>query len=117
MRQYMSAELRDRWVAALRSGEFKQAKHTLLTPEGEMCCFGVLCKLEGIEVSAFRPLKRSEPMTGFTTDGTVNNRAYRTLAERFNDILAETDLALVNDDGMSFAQIADKIERVVATFD
>jgi hypothetical protein len=29
------------WVAALRSGEYKQGKGQLKTPEGNFCCLGV----------------------------------------------------------------------------
>jgi hypothetical protein len=34
-----------RWVAALRSGEYKQGKGTLRPAENKYCCWGVLCDL------------------------------------------------------------------------
>lgn len=48
----MDRELRDRWVAALRSGEYKQICGTLRSdfafPNGEpgFCCLGVLREIE-----------------------------------------------------------------------
>jgi hypothetical protein len=43
----MDAELKKRWVAALRSGEFKQGRYELES-EGAFCCLGVLCRIVGI---------------------------------------------------------------------
>jgi hypothetical protein len=37
----MTPELRDAWIDALRSGDYKQASGRLETPEG-FCCMGVL---------------------------------------------------------------------------
>lgn len=36
--------LKKRWVAALRSGKYKQGKGTLLAG-GKYCCLGVLCEI------------------------------------------------------------------------
>lgn len=44
----MNREIRDRWVAALRSGDYQQGQHLLRaqTPDGDkLCCLGVLCEL------------------------------------------------------------------------
>lgn len=41
-------ELREKWVAALRSGEYKQGKG-LLRHADEYCCLGVLCAVAGLE--------------------------------------------------------------------
>ena len=40
----MNTEIKARWVAALRSGEFEQGKE-YLNRDGRMCCLGVLCEL------------------------------------------------------------------------
>lgn len=40
----MNPEIKARWTAALRSGEYPQAKAFLRIPEG-FCCLGVLCDL------------------------------------------------------------------------
>lgn len=44
----MDAQLKAKWVEALRSGEFKQGQGKLHNPkEDSYCCLGVLCKLSG----------------------------------------------------------------------
>jgi hypothetical protein len=40
----MSLELKQKWVDALRSGEYRQSKCGLRTPDG-FCCLGVLCDI------------------------------------------------------------------------
>lgn len=44
----MKIEIADKWVKALRSGEYKQAVGRLRTNEG-FCCLGVLCDLHAKE--------------------------------------------------------------------
>lgn len=42
----MDQIIKDQWVAALRSGQFKQGTHVLHNPnKNEYCCLGVLCEL------------------------------------------------------------------------
>ena len=41
-------ELRVLWIAALRSGDYRQGKGCLKTPDGAYCCLGVLCEIAGI---------------------------------------------------------------------
>lgn len=42
----MKEEIRDKWVAALRSGEFVQGHYTLYDfSYNSYCCLGVLCEL------------------------------------------------------------------------
>lgn len=41
----MKRELRDKWVAALRSGEYKQGRGALQDTTGGYCCLGVLCRV------------------------------------------------------------------------
>lgn len=38
----MTQEVKDKWVAALRSGEYVQGRDTLRTYDGKYCCLGVL---------------------------------------------------------------------------
>lgn len=40
----MNKEIQRQWVAALRSGEYKQG-HGVLESNGRFCCLGVLCDL------------------------------------------------------------------------
>ncbi len=44
----MNQEIKDRWIAALRSGDYKQGFHTLRREglKGDtFCCLGVLCEI------------------------------------------------------------------------
>lgn len=40
----MNKEVKEKWVAALRSGKYKQGKHALRMDD-QFCCLGVLCDL------------------------------------------------------------------------
>jgi hypothetical protein len=41
----MDATLKAKWVAALRSGEYQQAREILHVDRQRFCCLGVLCTL------------------------------------------------------------------------
>ena len=49
----MDPEVKAKWVAALRSGEYEQGYEYLKTvePNGDTkyCCLGVLCQIQGLE--------------------------------------------------------------------
>ena len=52
----MKKEIADKWVEALRSGEYKQAKERLQS-EDSLCCLGVLCKIaekDGVRINTTR---------------------------------------------------------------
>lgn len=41
----MKAAVKKAWVAALRSGKYKQGRGKLRTADNKFCCLGVLCNL------------------------------------------------------------------------
>jgi len=41
----MKTEIKEKWVVALRSGAFAQARSRLSDGNGGFCCLGVLCKV------------------------------------------------------------------------
>ena len=41
----MNDAVKQKWVEALRSGKYRQAKQRLHLEDGSMCCLGVLCDL------------------------------------------------------------------------
>lgn len=59
----MNPEIKQRWVAALRSGEYKQG-HKFLFRNGRHCCLGVLCDLYTKEtgIAWTAPLSRTLPL-------------------------------------------------------
>lgn len=48
----MDAELKAKWVAALRSGEYRQGAGQLYSEtRGAYCCLGVLCKVADLPIN------------------------------------------------------------------
>jgi hypothetical protein len=41
----MDPEVKAKWLAALRSGQYRQAKHHLRNGNDGYCCLGVLCEI------------------------------------------------------------------------
>lgn len=91
----MNAKLKAKWVAALRSGEYKQCRqvlHSIATDS--FCCMGVLAVVSG-EITDRAKL----------ADGVFE---WATLCGMDSD--DSTDLASMNDAGKSFDDIANHIE-------
>lgn len=94
----MNAELKAKWIEALRSGAYRQGIASF-ERDGKYCCLGVLC------VVADQP-----PVQEI---GIGNWRfAESVLADdRREASKLSTDLSIMNDNGHSFKEIADYIER------
>lgn len=124
----MNKEIGQEWVAALRSGEYKQGKGFLNINDNEFCCLGVLCELavkEGVIPPATFIGKEScikkYGMDGSFVDITgvlprivkewagmhSTNGAFRTNSTD----LKFTSLATLNDEGWSFQKISNLIEE------
>lgn len=89
----MNAELKAKWVEALRSGEYQQGKKRL-KHMGRYCCLGVLAHVAG------EPIRRSDRCLSTTFERRIG------LDSRVAD-----DLAVMNDvNGKSFPEIAAYIE-------
>jgi hypothetical protein len=101
----MNAEVKKAWLEALRSSNYVQG-HGALRTDNQFCCLGVLCDL-------IDKTKWELPVTN-------KARAYsNNLIYPPNDILEKAELikeecvllGSYNDEGMSFKQIADRIEE------
>jgi hypothetical protein len=60
----VNAEIKARWLKALRSGEYKQAKNALRAVDGSgYCCLGVLCELHRLDHNGVwdQPNSKSSP--------------------------------------------------------
>lgn len=113
------------WVVALRSGDFSQGKGSLKRKAGDgfnHCCLGIACELNSIsneENDHSKPSDRCSYLFDFGTQATSSfpdsswfKRVYGFIP--FNDFGGDrTALSNLNDDGYSFAQIADVIETVI----
>jgi len=114
-------------VAALRSGEYEQARQVLKSSRG-YCCLGVACEISGLgeweeevaEEGTNRYLYLNSHSSlpdqvkehfgfkdnfGAIYDPTVRIRIPRAYSRRY------AALASANDDGVTFAEIADFIEK------
>ena len=110
----MYADIKKRWVKALRSGEYDQTKSVLRDDMG-FCCLGVLCdvvkndeKFKGDAVWS---------MGGFKVGGRIatkelpNEVCEYCEIDEIGGIPDSNCLAEINDLGSSFEEIADIIER------
>ncbi len=107
----MNADVKRKWMEALRSGAYRQARTMLhhKAPSGDyFCCLGVLCDLAikaGVSVTVGGPDERVfYNENSIFPPGVVMEWAGRPNPDQF-----ET-LARLNDEGQSFAWIADYIE-------
>lgn len=109
----MKPEIKDKWVAALRSGEYKQTSAALQTKEG-FCCLGVLCDLHskttGIawEVGGQFPKDMAYLGASYFLPHAVVVWADVAHEGRLPSGLS---LAVFNDEGVPFSTIADIIEE------
>jgi hypothetical protein len=98
------------WLAALRSGKYKQGKGALRRPNQdggkEYCCLGVLCDVHRKVVGGSRWNNRDE------YDGMVSYLGPK-VAEWVGGVIPQVTLATKNDCGKSFAEIADYIEKLL----
>lgn len=128
----MKADIKQRWIEALRSGKYKQGRSALRYPgpEGdEFCCLGVLCELaveDGITARG-EDSGYADDMSLFGYGNGLPSRAVQEWAgldDSSPDVIVRegdapriehqhgSDLAQLNDDeGLTFEQIANVIER------
>jgi hypothetical protein len=126
----MNPEVKAKWLEALRSGEYKQTLYTLRSCNGGFCCLGVLSDVYRKEVGGSWQL-------GHDGDDTVysivnkNQDDYATVElpncvsdwagvegcnpevrlKTNDDNFGFVSLATLNDEGKTFNEIADLIEK------
>jgi hypothetical protein len=93
----MKADLKAKWIDALRGGEYVQTKQYLRDHVG-FCCLGVLCDIQGADFAKIQEQYGSLSLAG-------NPAEYIGMLGRESHTLAD-----MNDNGASFAEIADFIE-------
>lgn len=121
----MREGVKDRWVAALRSGDYKQTRETLRDCDG-FCCLGVLCDLYIRETEDAYTLRARawEVKNVFHVPVVDTGKYYYENAVLPKPVREwagmETDdgsfdndqcLASLNDGGFGFKEIADTIEQ------
>lgn len=117
----LTQEMKDKWVAALRSGKYQQGQHELKSCTDKFCCLGVLCDVKGLPYGdGFFQLdesthvdtclvKRICVMDGpsIVIHGPAIDKAF------YVSNVIQEQLVTMNDDGVSFNEIADWIEKNV----
>ncbi len=98
----MNKELKDRWIAALRSGTYKQGHRCLRNTNNEYCCLGVLCDI----VDNTKWKKKTGP---YYVKYEVNNVSFAP-AHMLDDNM-QRKLSTLNDDAVPFCTIANYIEK------
>lgn len=107
----MDLELKQKWVTALRSGKYEQSKKGLRSDKG-FCCLGVLCDLLCGQYGSWEQRKNIGIGTlRYAMDGEVAMPSER-IQQDLDILFVADELAAMNDDeGKSFAEIADYIEQ------
>ena len=111
--QKMNPEIKAQWVAALRSGDYKQGRQQLRDADNFFCCLGVLCNLHAIahpRVAAAQSKTTEYQGQPALPSGDVEQWAGVSYAEAVSIDGQTLPLYAHNDTGKTFAQIADAIE-------
>jgi hypothetical protein len=108
----MNPQIKQKWVSALRSGDYQQTQEHLHDKNG-FCCLGVLCDLYGKEHNvewnlanmpgyyAFQGRETVLPLSVIEWAGVIG----------IDPLIGKVSLAELNDKGSTFEQIADLIEE------
>jgi hypothetical protein len=108
----MNPQIKQKWVDALRSGEYQQGQYCLRT-DNEFCCLGVLCDLYGKENNVEWNLVNDDGNYEFQEQPELLPLFVVEWAgvENDNPEICETSLAELNDGESTFNEIADLIEK------
>lgn len=101
----MNRKLKLKWIKALRSGRYKQATSSL-RQEGAYCCLGVLANVAGCRWLADEPILKGKAVGLRSDEGAYLSPVQFDISSRTQKKLAE-----FNDDGKTFDEIADYIEK------
>ena len=113
----MNSQIKQLWLDALRSGEYKQ-KRRKLRDTNSFCCLGVLCDLYAKEHGKEWDYDKGENYYYFEEADTGLAKSvmnWAGLTEEYPEVIMNgqiypTDLATINDDyGFNFNQIAELI--------
>ena len=103
-------ENRKKWVAALRSGEYKQTTNALRNDKG-FCCLGVACDISGLGGWGFYNAEGEYPYSRYNALIYLPNIVRSWLGLHKNDGEYDaTSLTEDNDAGRTFQDIADIVE-------
>lgn len=109
----MNAEIKAKWLEALRSGKYRQGKGFLHAMD-KFCCLGVLCDLHAKETGeqwvAIKTPNAVKAYMGELNYLPEDIKEWAELASNNPEVLTK-NLSTYNDQGKSFTEIANIIER------
>jgi hypothetical protein len=84
--KYLTKDIMDKWITALRSGQYKQGLSYLRTSGGNHCCLGVLCDVLPEEAGKWHGVKFV-----FADDPTFETTSYLNgvVAREFNSLFGQ----------------------------
>lgn len=111
----MDADVKAKWVEALRSGKYLQTQGVLRDASDRHCCLGVLCDITDPADWIWLEDENGAPREGWAYrhgKGTDTDILPGLLGEELGlDTFYEERLTEMNDNGKSFDEIADYIEK------
>lgn len=105
----MKKEWADKWISALRSGQYKQGREFLCAND-QFCCLGVLCDLSEIDEFKTKEHRAAEYLD---QDQHLPEEVMRLtgMVSTHGSSYNTPDLTVLNDEGSTFLEIADIIEK------
>jgi hypothetical protein len=106
-------EFKKKWLAALRSGKFKQGIEALEN-DGKYCCLGVACRIVHPKINLQDTPFISEArigVNGWTKDSLRKIKVPNILKGEDDENIIVRKLSKMNDGGSSFKKIAAWIEK------
>ena len=120
----MDKHIAERWVQALRSGQYQQGQHELHPDENSYCCLGVLCDLYRVEQGkgewTTTPNGRLHGMFRAPNEDIteIETAVIPEVVQKWagmgsveGNYCGELSLAGLNDEGATFPELADLIEK------
>ena len=112
----MNQQVKEKWLSALRSGDYKQTRQYLHKEDG-FCCLGVLCDLYGKEHNVEWNLVKDEDedRTHYMFQDHPASLPFPVIegagVGSHNPSIPGTSLVGLNDSGSTFNEIADFIQE------
>jgi len=108
----MDYAVKAQWIAALRSGKYKQGKHRLRSDTDEFCCLGVLCDISpAARWNGTRAVGCSGDIEDASVIGLPKSVQRWAVLPTTGPAVKRGFLSALNDQGVPFSEIADLIER------
>jgi len=112
--KYIPSEFEAELIKALRSGKYRQLKGVLrgfnVNKEIGFCCLGVACDISGLSVWNYSGYLGDHTSLPRAVKEKLNWSSENGYIRDYEDDIYVTDLAVLNDMGFTFDQIADIIE-------